>query len=217
MSRIIIGKNVFVMYPSRWDRLKCITSGVILWFFWFKVNSFLTNHHNSRAYAILFTWIKVITLFDYCGIDIQPVKFGTPNAPQFDIDPYILSEIKFYYYYYYYLLVFIIIFVLCIYRCVINWQQLCNGSQFSLTMLRWTIKVFIIIYYLFDFYCFRVKEYYKRLPNMCPMKNIYVRVKISTPWSLLRIYVYNIAAQIRYECKYNWHVVSSAIIACYKV
>ena len=29
----------------------------------------------------------MITLFDYCGIDIQPVKFGTPNAPQFDIDP----------------------------------------------------------------------------------------------------------------------------------
>ena len=57
-------------------------------FFWFKVNSFLTNHHNSRAYDILFTWIKVITLFDYCGIDIQPVKFGTPNAPQFDIDPH---------------------------------------------------------------------------------------------------------------------------------
>ena len=51
------------------------------------MNSFLTNHHNSRAYAILFTWIKVITLFDYCGIDIQPVKFGTQNAPQFDIDP----------------------------------------------------------------------------------------------------------------------------------
>ena len=55
------------------------------------MNSFLTNHHNSRAYAILFTWIKVITLFDYCGIDIQPVKFGTPNAPQFDIDPYKVS------------------------------------------------------------------------------------------------------------------------------
>ena len=51
------------------------------------MNSFLTNHHNSRAYAILFTWIKVITLFDYCGIDIQPVKFGRPNAQQFDIDP----------------------------------------------------------------------------------------------------------------------------------
>ena len=76
MSRIIIGKNVCVMYPSRWDRLKCITSGVILWFFWFKVNSFLTNHHNSRAYAILFTWIKVITLFDYCGIDIQPALYS---------------------------------------------------------------------------------------------------------------------------------------------
>ena len=73
------------------------------------------------------------------------------------------------------------------------------------------------MYYLFDYYCFRVKEYYKRLPNMCPMKKIYVRVKISTPWSLLRIYVYNIAAQISYECKYNWHVVSSAIIPCYKV
>ena len=28
-------------------------------------------------------------MFDYCGIDIQPVKFGTANAPQFDIDPYI--------------------------------------------------------------------------------------------------------------------------------
>ena len=52
------------------------------------MNSFLTNHHNSRAYAILFTWIKIVTLSDYCGIDIQPVKFGTPNAPQFDIDPY---------------------------------------------------------------------------------------------------------------------------------
>ena len=39
--------------------------------------------------AILFTWIKVITLFDYCGIDIHPVKFGTPNGAQFDIDPYV--------------------------------------------------------------------------------------------------------------------------------
>ena len=96
------------------------------------MNSFLTNHHNSRAYAILFTWIKVITLFDYCGIDIQPVKFGTPNAPQFDIDPYSYLAMT--------SIVLMILFIY-IFKIGINDRDSCDGQRHSRDIVRININL----------------------------------------------------------------------------